>query len=39
MILKRGEEAVPQMQLCSEALITQHWSRVLINTSENKTVL
>lgn len=39
MTLKRGEEVVPEMQLYSAALITQHWSRVLINTSENKTAV
>lgn len=36
---KRGEEVVPEKQLCGAALITQHWSRVLINTSENKTAV
>lgn len=39
MTLKREEEVVPQMRLCSAALITQRWSRVLINTSENKTAV
>lgn len=34
-----GEEAVPEMPLCSQGLITQHRNWELISTSENITAL